>query len=568
MAFSDAAIARLASPNFWHLGVAHRGGSNFTGAWQSGLADGVRISVVDEGVNFRHADLQYAYDTTSDFDPRDAGESVARPDNTNENHGTRVAGVIAGNIENDIGTVGGAQGAIISASYIRYGANFRLTDLDEIIAYQQNFDVSNNSWGFTQAFADNFKSASFAAVATALETAVANGRDGLGIVFVFAAGNSKIETADGNIGDNSNFHNLQNSRFVIAVGAHDIDGAITYFSSPGTNVLLTAPGYNVRTTDGLTDGANASITVSGTSFAAPIVSSAVALMLGQNPNLGYRDVQEILALSATSRLDGNSHENGFGGFNGGGLMFDREGGFGRLDAGAAVALARNWTQTSTLANEQELTFSFAPPTTPDPNHTVLQADLVNTGGTGFSIDRVTVNLMVSDSNLKDLRLNLISPDGTRAQLIENLSIVGNQTYLNFTFSSVMTWGEDPYGTWRLELSHPNGTSNFSIYEATVHVYGDADTSDDTYYYTSSFADLLVLNASRAHLTDSDGGNDTLNFAAGRQQRSARSVARDPKHVSGPHDLSRWQLRERHRLGAERQSLWFFGREPHHRRLWR
>src|SRR5688500_17732768 len=81
---------------------------------------------------------------------------------------------------------------------------------------------------------------------------------------------------------------------------------------------------------------------------------AQSVMLGQNPYLGYRDVQEILALSASSRLDAGSHENGFSGFNGGGLMFDREGGFGRLDAGAAVALARNWSQTSTRANEQQL----------------------------------------------------------------------------------------------------------------------------------------------------------------------------------------------------------------------
>ena len=38
--------------------------------------------------------------------------------------------------------------------------------------------------------------------------------------------------------------------------------------------------------------------VSGTSFAAPIVSGVVAMMLQANPELGYRDVQEILALSS------------------------------------------------------------------------------------------------------------------------------------------------------------------------------------------------------------------------------------------------------------------------------
>lgn len=36
----------------------------------------------------------------------------------------------------------------------------------------------------------------------------------------------------------------------------------------------------------------------GTSFAAPIVSGVVALMAQANPKLGYRDVQQILALTA------------------------------------------------------------------------------------------------------------------------------------------------------------------------------------------------------------------------------------------------------------------------------
>ena len=57
-------------------------------------------------------------------------------------------------------------------------------------------------------------------------------------------------------------------------------------------------------------------------------------MLAENPDLGYRDVQEILVLSSASHLGGNSVENGYGAFNGGGLMFDREGGFGRLSGTA------------------------------------------------------------------------------------------------------------------------------------------------------------------------------------------------------------------------------------------
>ena len=65
--------------------------------------------------------------------------------------------------------------------------------------------------------------------------------------------------------------------------------------------MVTAPGDSIVTTaldDGDGDPTNDFGYASGTSFAAPIVSGVVAIMLEANPNLGYRDVQEILALSS------------------------------------------------------------------------------------------------------------------------------------------------------------------------------------------------------------------------------------------------------------------------------
>src|SRR5262245_16047523 len=193
--FNAGAYSALSNPNLWHLGASQGGGARFIQAWNQVLAAGVTISVVDEGVNYRHVDLQSAYNTSIDYDPRDAvGLNDAAPDLASQGHGTQVAGMIAGNITNEIGTVGAALGATITGSFIRYGALFDLNELDDILAHQQNYDVSNNSWGFTQSFADNFSTAQFAATAAGLHTAVDNGRDGLGTVMVFAAGNGKVVT--------------------------------------------------------------------------------------------------------------------------------------------------------------------------------------------------------------------------------------------------------------------------------------------------------------------------------------------------------------------------------------
>jgi subtilisin family serine protease len=63
---------------------------------------------------------------------------------------------------------------------------------------------------------------------------------------------------------------------VIAVGSVDVDGAVSAFTTRGTHVALCAPGERVRST-GLTGYQN----VTGTSFAAPFVTAAAALLVAR-----------------------------------------------------------------------------------------------------------------------------------------------------------------------------------------------------------------------------------------------------------------------------------------------
>ena len=91
----------------------------------------------------------------------------------------------------------------------------------------------------------------------------------------------------------------------------------------------------------------------GTSAATAMVNGVVALMLDANANLGWRDVQTILAHSARhvgSAVDGRYRLpatesaswqwNAAKTWNGGGLHFSRDYGFGLVDALAAVRLGR------------------------------------------------------------------------------------------------------------------------------------------------------------------------------------------------------------------------------------
>jgi Ca2+-binding RTX toxin-like protein len=501
--------------DFWWLRSGVSGSANFEAAWNFATGQGVTIGLVDDGVNHTHQDIIANYDTDLDYDPLDGSGTVdARPDTSAEMHGTNVAGVIVGAVGNDIAGVGAASGASIAAAYLRFGTTINLADLALDIKSQGSFDISNNSWGFRQAFSDNFQNATFASVKYELANAATLGRDGLGTVFVFAAGNSKLMRGGENIGDDANFHSFTNSRYSIAVGATDADGKATIFSNTGANLLLSAPGVGILTSDGAAEASRGATYVSGTSFAAPLVSSAIALMLEVNPDLGYRDVKEILAITAKPSHAAGAFANAATYVNGGGFVFDREMGFGLLDAAAAVSLARNWDKQSTAQNERSLAMSFTPQSVADGRASHFAASLVPADGKEFVLETVELTLMLYDANLKGLQIELISPSGTRSLIADNLAAAGNRTSLNFTFSSAVTRGEDPFGEWRLELTHADGSKDFSVYKADLKFYGSFDEADDSYFFTSAFSDLVAADPARKFIRDTDGtGEDTLNFAA-------------------------------------------------------
>jgi len=94
--------------------------------------------------------------------------------------------------------------------------------------------------------------------------------------------------------------------------------------------------------------------------AGAVTSGVAALMLEANGDLGWRDVQEIMAYSARQIGPEVGAEtgaffpkdvNGAADWNGGGLIYSSDYGFGGIDPHGAVRLAETWGTTSTSANE-------------------------------------------------------------------------------------------------------------------------------------------------------------------------------------------------------------------------
>ncbi|QRE82089.1 type VII secretion-associated serine protease mycosin [Rhodococcus ruber] len=107
--------------------------------------------------------------------------------------------------------------------------------------------------------------------------------------------------------------------YVLTVGSVEPDGSPSSFSLPGPWVDVAAPGSGVvslhPTADGLVDayrGAQGPIPLSGTSFAAPLVSATVALVRARFPHLDARAVALRIEATAHAPAEGWNPRVGHG----------------------------------------------------------------------------------------------------------------------------------------------------------------------------------------------------------------------------------------------------------------
>lgn len=503
--------------------------ANVLPVWATGdLGQGSIIGVIDTGVYGAHPDLapNYRADLSYNYLENTNDPTPPAPLPSEASHGTEVAGVAAASGTTPDGTVGVAPQAQFAGIRAIGGPITDQVLAQALETNNQTIQIYNNSWG--PALSNlGVATPESPLVLAAMQDGAQNGRNGLGNIYVFAAGNGLEAHSD------VNYDGDANSRFVIAVTGVDQYGKQTTYGVPGAAVLVAAPTghdyqgaadeHGIPTTtviDATGPGGVPTLAPSyvdsgvngfnGTSAAAPVVSGVVALMLQANPNLSYRDVQMILAETATQNdpTDPGWGQNGAS-FTNDGKTFtpfhiDNKYGFGEVNAAAAVALAKQW---SPLPAENVVS-------SPVVNVNSAIPDGVNAGitstvtfsGANLHMEHAEVILTATHPERDDLTVTLISPNGTRSVLAatrttdieydangnpildKNGNPIHNPNYTNYVFTTVRDWGENSNGAWKLQVADQKLNGVVGTFDSwQLNLYGTTDYAPIAQDVTASTA---------------------------------------------------------------------------------
>lgn len=275
LAFPQPALGQTVNPRQWPLDTQHFDAAK---VWRVSRGTGITVAVVDSGVDAHHPDLVGRVLPGADFTGHAANGQV---DVSRDSHGTSVAGVIASAGRAGQAVFGLAPEARILPIRISDDDAVRPVALAQGVLYAANHGASVINISVGSPVPDPELRA---AITFALDH---------DIVVVAAAGNEH------GAGNPANYPAAFPG--VVAVAGTDRAGGVWPRSESGSWITLAAPAEDIYSTD----DHGGYLTASGTSYAAPYVSAAVALIRAKYPTETAGQV--ITRLTHTARRPMSGH---------------------------------------------------------------------------------------------------------------------------------------------------------------------------------------------------------------------------------------------------------------------
>ncbi|MCX5393546.1 type VII secretion-associated serine protease mycosin [Streptomyces sp. NBC_00094] len=271
--------------------------------WQDTKGEGVRVAVIDTGVDDVNPQLRKAVDAKAGKDylkpdkknPGFGDEKRGKTDGTVDDvgHGTKVAGLIAARPGDGTGFVGLAPEAMIIPIRQNDEKNSGKSDtMAQAIdwAVLKGAHVINISQDTTQPLGPD------SPMAKAVARAIAKD-----VVVVASAGNDGMD---------GKFKNTYPAAFpgVLAVASSDRNNERASFSQSGTFVGVAAPGVDIVST---VPGGGQCVD-NGTSFSAPYVAGVAALLRAKYPKWSAAQIVTRIEQTAVRSINGRDRYVGWG----------------------------------------------------------------------------------------------------------------------------------------------------------------------------------------------------------------------------------------------------------------
>ncbi|XP_074647499.1 endoprotease bli-like isoform X2 [Tubulanus polymorphus] len=450
-------------------------------AWDYATGAGVTIGVVDGGVLENSEDIRVNTELTLDLHP---GQPIDA-----DSTGTEAAGVAAAlrNAKCGVGIAYEAQ--IANIRLFSKAANVIRDDLraKALTHRLDKIDIYLNNWSANEDAGDNSRKLFRMSPQSsqALYKGIREGRGGKGAIYIWASGKGGLLS-----GDSCSYDEYVNNIYTIAVAGIKEDNrrllrgercsaiiVSAYSADSGETGTLDAT-MQQQSLRNIVSPSGKSISECDTDFAesgaaASMVAGAAALALQVNPKLTWRDMQHLIIRTSNPYIGFRTKQNRDEFItNAANFKVSPTFGFGLLDIGKMVKLARKWPELPKnmtciipgrlIANKNQIPQYF--------NAEVNRYCKIE------YIEHVEVRFHLTYSNKRGrVSARLESPARTESIILNGREPDITLEELRWQTVTYAFWGEQPQGLWRLHIddASPSDLNRGSgtLFDYTLIIHG-------------------------------------------------------------------------------------------------